>query len=163
LPRPKPAAKSPPVQAAASPPAQTPLIPSPVPAGTSTIHYESRIAIIEAWQYGGSVRSAPDFIDRNWVGFDERPILRVPLPARPDGEPAICRIGDYVVRQVVTLASGVPPEEKLEVWQQAEFERLFIPKRPGAERHGKQVDADADRPDDRSGPLEGDPEQPAAA
>jgi hypothetical protein len=96
---------------------------------TAHIAYTSRIEVIEAFQYDGNLRDAPDFIDRNWVGWDTTPILRVPRPSNPDGEPAVCRIGDYVVRQSVTLLAGVPAEERLEVWPKADFERLFIPKR----------------------------------
>jgi len=99
------------------------------PTPTAHVAYTSRIEVIEAFQYDGSLKSAPDFIDRNWVGWDGTPILRVPHPARPEGPPAVCHPGDYVVRQSVTLAPNVPAEERLEVWPKADFERLFIPKR----------------------------------
>ena len=38
-----------------------------------------------------------------------------------------CRIGDYVVRQNVTLVDGLEPEESLDVWPKDDFERLFLP------------------------------------
>jgi hypothetical protein len=49
----------------------------------------------------------------------------VPNPAN-ELEPVICRVG--IVRQRITLAEGIEPEEKLEVWKQADFERVFIPR-----------------------------------
>jgi hypothetical protein len=84
---------------------------------------------MDAWQYAGTLADAPYFVDRNWAGFDDGPALRVPHYARPDGEPVICRVGDYVVRQEVTLAEGLPSSERVEVWPKEEFERLFIPSR----------------------------------
>lgn len=93
------------------------------------VTYQSRIRVMDAWQYAGSLRDAPGFVDRNWAGFDEAPVLRVPHYARPDGDPVICRVLDYVVRQEVRLADGMPSMERIEVWPREEFERLFIPQR----------------------------------
>lgn len=96
--------------------------------------YESRISVLEAWQYPGSVAQAPPFIDRNWIGYhtgDEhhpaQPCLYIPSPTRPGGV-AIVYVGDYVVRQLTTLIDGLDPDETVEVWPKDDFERLFIPK-----------------------------------
>ena len=91
----------------------------------AVVTYESRIAIDEAWQYRrpcqspGVRRSQLDRLRQ------PAPILRVPNPAN-ELEPVICRVG--IVRQRITLAEGIEPEEKLEVWKQADFERVFIPR-----------------------------------
>lgn len=104
-----------------------PLIPA------AGLHYESRIVIVDAWQYPGSLKNAPDWIDRNWVGYGDYdelreikpgPCLRVPLQS---GITAIVRIGDYVATQEVKLAEGVT-DIRLEAWQRDQFEKLFIPK-----------------------------------
>jgi hypothetical protein len=53
------------------------------------------------------------------------PALRVPTPG-PYAE-KLCRKDDYVVRQRVTLAVGVPAETQIDVWSKDEFERFFLP------------------------------------
>jgi hypothetical protein len=112
---------------------------SPMP---PTVTYRSRISVVEAWRYPGQLAQAPDFIDRGWTawadsdfnGSPSGPALRVPVsqslsgPTPPDGT-KLCRVGDYVVRQMVTLVDGLEPEESLDVWQKEAFERLFIPKK----------------------------------
>jgi len=104
------------------------------------VTYRSRIAVVEAWRYPGSLTQAPPFIDRSWaayvhddelLGLPAGPALRVPVPhstISPAHEGVkICRKGDYVVRQNVTIADGVDPEEVVDVWPKADFEKLFIP------------------------------------
>ena len=115
-----------------------PVISAPPPPPTVT--YRSRIAVVEAWRYPGQLAQAPDFIDRAWTAWAEAdlygrsagPALRVPVtrslsgPVPADGA-KLCRIGDYVVRQMVTLVDGLEPEEALDVWPKEDFERLFMP------------------------------------
>jgi hypothetical protein len=105
-----------------------------------TVTYRSRIAVVEAWRYPGQLAEAPTFIDRAWTAWAEAdlygatagPALRVPVtrslsgPVPLDGF-KLCRIGDYVVRQMVTLVDGFEPEEALDVWPKDDFERLFMP------------------------------------
>jgi hypothetical protein len=95
--------------------------------------YESRIRILDAWQYPGSLVVAPEWVDRNWAAWGDHdpvraiepgPCLRVPLTT---GVNAICRVGDYVTRQTVTLVPGIRPDVRLEVWDREHFEKLFIP------------------------------------
>jgi hypothetical protein len=104
------------------------------------ITYRSRISVVEAWRYPGQLAKAPDFIDRSWTAWADSdlygrpagPALRVPVarsisgPVPPDGT-KLCRIGDYVVRQNVTLVEGLDPELTLDVWPKDDFERLFMP------------------------------------
>jgi len=105
--------------------------PDPAPAH---FRYESRIVIVDAWQYPGHLKDAPDWVDRNWAAYfdswdpirklEPGPALRVPSSL---GQERICRAGDYVAQQEVRLATGVPPEIRLEVWEKEQFQRLFIP------------------------------------
>jgi hypothetical protein len=149
-------------------------VPAMPPANpTRAVTYQSRIRVIDAWQYGGNLKDAPDFVDRNWAGWDDTPILRVPHYARPDGEPVICRVMDYVVRQEVKLAEGMPTMERVEVWPKEEFERLFIPHRINGEDPAKASGPKAPSPmqsmqgvnlkellDDLAQPSERSPEEP---
>lgn len=102
----------------------------------STVRYESRIRILEAWPYRGSVASAPAFVDRNWIGFaDYDPVRQIepgPCLRVPSGHDVvtICRPGDYIVRQETLLQPGVPSHETLEVWPGDQFQRLFIVSSP---------------------------------
>lgn len=96
--------------------------------------YESRIRVLDAWQYHGNVpHDAPGWIDRNWIGWadvdtvrnvEAGPCLRVPLLT---GDIAVCRVGDYVARQEVLMLAEFPGDIRLEVWPQAQFEKLFLP------------------------------------
>jgi hypothetical protein len=94
--------------------------------------YEGRIRILEAYQYPGAVHHAPGWIDRNWVAFadwdpvrniEAGPALRVPT-AR--GDTALARLGDYVVKQEVILAVGIPADVQIDVWPKDQFEKYFI-------------------------------------
>lgn len=112
--------------------------PTPTPQLTT---YRSRIAVVEAWRYPGSLKEAPEFVDRSWAAYvneDEilnkpaGPALRVPVPRSaispsPADGVKICRVGDYMVLQKVTLAEEIEPEQTLDVWPKEEFEKLFIP------------------------------------
>ena len=97
------------------------------------IRYEGRIKIVDAWQYPGTLRGAPPYVDRNWVGWGDYdpmrqiepgPALRVPMLG---GDIVMCRPGDYVVTQEVRIIADEPGELKVEVWEQQQFERLFLP------------------------------------
>lgn len=108
------------------------------PDGSPLVQYEHRIRVLEAFQYPGSYTGAPAWISRDWLvygDYDERrkipagPALQVPSPRHPTGT-ALCRKGDYIVKQEIILATGLDPEERVEVWERDEFERLFIPAPP---------------------------------
>jgi len=99
--------------------------------------YESRIRILDAWQYTGSVATAPAYVDRNWIGYaddrdvarnlDPGPCLRVPLTPDPDERTVtICRVGDYVVHEEIVGDDG-RLNERVEVWEKNQFRRLFLP------------------------------------
>lgn len=107
--------------------------------------YESRIRIVEAWQYHGQLAEAPPYVDRGWAAWgdwdEERkiepgPALRVPMEHGRETE-KMCRKGDYVVRQEVTIALGVEPDVRVEVWQKEEFEKFFLPTRTSPENPGQ--------------------------
>jgi hypothetical protein len=94
------------------------------------VRYQSRIEVLEAYRYPGNLLVAPDWIDRNWIGFADAdpvrelpagPILRVPQ----DGGEVLCRVGDYVVRQ--NVRGDASSRIRTEVWAAHEFERIFIP------------------------------------
>jgi hypothetical protein len=96
------------------------------------LRYESRIEILDAFQYPGNVAKAPVWVDRNWIGWadmdDTRgipagPCLRVPTFR---GDVVLCRPGDYVCRQSVKITDD-SHEIRLEVWTREQFERLFLP------------------------------------
>lgn len=96
------------------------------------VTYESRIRIMDAWQYNRDLTTAPEWVDRNWVGWgdhdqlrgiDAGPCLRVPDPKDPNAV-ILCRIGDYLARQEVVLGAGSFVE--IEVWEREQFQRLFM-------------------------------------
>jgi hypothetical protein len=115
---------------------------APVSASSAspTVTYRSRISVVEAWRYPGQLANAPDFIDRGWTAWADTdlygspagPALKVPVtrslsgPTPPDNY-KMARVGDYVVRQMVTLVDGLDAEESLDVWPKEAFERLFMP------------------------------------
>lgn len=106
------------------------------PAGGGNVRYESRIRVLEAFQYRGTMKDAPDWVDRNWAGYGDwdplrnipaGPALRVPDRHGGDGAVVLARPGDYVVRQEIVLAHGIPPDVAIEVWAKETFEKTFIP------------------------------------
>ena len=106
-------------------------------AGGAT-RFESRIRILDAWKYSGSVATAPAYVDRNWIGYaseydrlrqiEPGPCLRVPLTPDPNERViTVCRVGDYVVHEEIVGDDG-GLSERIEVWEHNQFERLFLPK-----------------------------------
>jgi hypothetical protein len=96
--------------------------------------YESRITIIEAWQYPGPMKDAPEWVDKNWIGWagDDQlrgipagGCLRVPLHGR-DGDVVLCRIGDYVTQQDVKIDDRTS-DLRIDVWPREHFQKMFIP------------------------------------
>ncbi len=122
----------------------------PVDQAKTTTTYESRIQIRDAFQYPGNLKGAPAWVDRNWIGWSQDedtlrgiepgPCLRVPLPS---GDIGICRIGDFVCRQSVTLVPGSPPDERIEVWPQESFVKMFVPSGPVSAAPGPVIDHEA--------------------
>jgi hypothetical protein len=121
-------------------------MPTPPPTTIANVSYESRITIVEAFRYNGSLRDAPMWVNRNWLShgdydplrkIEPGPALRVPLP----GGTVLARIGDYVVIQSVLLSPGLEPEKRLEVWPAETFQKLFVPKpnKPLPSRPGGRI------------------------
>jgi len=117
----------------ATPPPEEPkpFKPSPYVKPSTPVRYESRIEVLEAFRYPGSLLNAPDWVDRNWVAWADTdevtkqpagPALRVPME---NGGQVLCRVGDYIVKQNVRGDTG--SRVKTEVWAGAEFERIFVP------------------------------------
>lgn len=114
----------------ASPPRHEPPMPSPPPPGPKVVRYEQRIRVLEAYRYDGRTAEAPEWIDRNWVVWDNGDDERRPGPALAvPGQKHQCRVGDYIVRQAVRM-SAETEDVSVEVWRADEFERLFIPLPP---------------------------------
>jgi hypothetical protein len=124
------------LSAASGPVIEGEIIAASRPGGA--VRYESRIRILDAWQYRGAVHTAPDYVDRNWIGYasdydairqiDPGPCLRVPLTSDPSERVVtICRLGDYVVHEEIVGDDG-RLSEKVEVWEKGQFQRLFLPK-----------------------------------
>lgn len=97
--------------------------------------YTSRIEIMDAWQYTGLVGDAPEWVDRNWVGYADQPDLIRDIPPGPclrvptyRGDVVVTRPGDYIVQQTMKStdkdASG--DQLRMEVWGREDFERLFV-------------------------------------
>lgn len=115
------------------------IIAASKPGGTP--RYESRIRILDAWQYSGAVATAPAYVDRNWIGYageydrirqiEPGPCLRVPLTSDPDERTVtICRVGDYVVHEEIVGDDGAL-SERIEVWEKGQFQKLFLPRAMG--------------------------------
>jgi hypothetical protein len=110
----------------------------PSPSAQQHLTYESRITIVDAWQYTGTLVNAPAWVDRNWAAYasdydpvrllEPGPALRV--PTQYSSQDKLCRIGDYVARQEVRLLASQPGEIRVEVWEGEQFERLFLPVDP---------------------------------
>lgn len=101
---------------------------------TTQSRFVSRIHVVDAWRYPGSLRDRPAFVDPSWTAWadiDEvnklpaGPALRVPVPSHPEGK--IARVGDYVVLQTITRSGRrVPSDPVIDVWTGADFEKLFM-------------------------------------
>jgi hypothetical protein len=117
---------------------QVPMAVRDAVAAAPVHRYEQRIRVIEAYRFDGNVRVAPGWIDRNWIAYAD-PVYEGGALLKPGGaalnvptskgRDEVARIGDYVVKQEVTLVAGVV-DEQLEVWPAHEFERVFIPVAP---------------------------------
>lgn len=109
------------------------LIP-PTKPNPHAVRYEARITIVDAYQYSGALKDAPDWVDRNWAAYADNfdplrqlepgPALRVPTYR---GDTVLCRVGDYVARQEVKITADQPGEIKIEVWEKEQFQRIFMP------------------------------------
>lgn len=122
---------------------ETALKALPDPSGKDEIvKWAARIEVLQAYKFDGVLHSAPKWIDRNWLAWDEGsftegaqrdagPALNV---SRADGSHVgMVRKGDYVCRQNTTVDDPNAPgglrmlPDHLAVIPAAEFERLFRP------------------------------------
>lgn len=91
------------------------------------LRYEPRVSIVSAYRFQGQVHLAPTWVDRNWIGYDDGPVLRV---CTPDGVDIGCaKVGDWIVSQDVKVdkpGGGFEVEhQKTVVISQSEFSRLY--------------------------------------
>jgi hypothetical protein len=121
-----------------------------LPDDPSRIRWTSRISILEAYQYNGSFKNAPPWIQRTWLAYGDAdllrqippgPCLRVPLPTaahggypNDDGGYVLCRIGDFVCRQQMDFEDGRAPHIRTEVWAKEQFLKNFMPEAKPAPR-----------------------------
>lgn len=114
----------------ALPAPETPL-PPPVPATPkrktpaarkpAAMQYVSRIQVTEAYRFDGQVAKAPEWISREWHGYDDGVVLMVP-------NVGMARVGDYIVQQEVLMDHEGDTESKLAIYTPDEFERMFLPR-----------------------------------
>lgn len=103
------------------------LDPATLPVGTE-VQYEPRVSIVTAYRFNGQVAKAPDYIDRNWISYNDGPTLTV---MDGDVEIGLCKVGDWICRQDVTIDDASEPEGKrvvkgkLAVISSDEFDRLY--------------------------------------
>jgi hypothetical protein len=101
--------------------------------------WTSRISILEAYQYNGSFKDAPHWVNRTWLAYGDAdilrgipagPCLRVPLPSAVNtGEEGavLCRVGDFICRQQMDFEDGRAPHIRTEVWAKDQFLKNFMP------------------------------------
>lgn len=101
--------------------------------------YVQRISVVSAYHFDGHVQTAPAWVDRNWLAWndlarDERGTgIVLELPGV-----GICRVGDYIVQQDVLIDGLGTRVAQLAVYDRDEFERMFLPVSqadPGVRQH----------------------------
>jgi len=109
------------------------------PDDPSRTRWTSRISILEAYQYNGSFKDAPHWVNRTWLAYGDAdilrgipagPCLRVPLPAAVntgDEGAVLCRVGDFICRQQMDFEDGRAPHIRTEVWARDQFLKNFMP------------------------------------
>jgi hypothetical protein len=92
------------------------------------VSYVQRVTVTEAYQFNGRVQSAPEFVDRNWLSFDEvsKEETGVGIVLELPGI-GICRIGDYIVRQSVLMDDTGYSIDRVAVYSKDNFEKMFLP------------------------------------
>ena len=96
--------------------------------GSEGMKYVQRVTVSEAYCFTGRVQTAPAWIDRNWLSYDEAAkdetgvgiVLDVPGVG-------ICRIGDYIVQQRVLMDGTGYTMERVAVYSRDDFEAMFLP------------------------------------
>ena len=109
-------------------PAARPTVPVVAPPSPSpSTQYVQRVTVTDAYRYDGRVQTAPAFIDRNWLSYDDNArhevghgtVLAVPGLG-------IVRVGDWIARTQVLDDGGATSVERLQIYPAGEFERLFM-------------------------------------
>lgn len=87
--------------------------------------YTSRIAIGTAYRFDGQLRSAPEWVDRNWLSYDQGPALAIP-------DVGSLKQGQWLVVQNVMEDDGVVAWQELKIYDDHTFRNLFMPVRKAA-------------------------------
>ena len=92
------------------------------------VKYVQRVTVAEAYQFNGRVQSAPLWVDRNWLSFDEaaKDETGVGIVLDLPGV-GICRIGDYIVQQKVLMDDTGYTIDRVAVYSKDDFEKMFLP------------------------------------
>jgi len=89
-------------------------------ASSEATRYRSRVTIGAAWQYDGRLHSAPLWIDRNWLAYDEGPALSIP-------DVGLVRKDQWLVMQDVLNDDESVAFSELKIYDDGVFRSLFMP------------------------------------
>jgi hypothetical protein len=96
-----------------------------------TAKYVQRIDVLEAFQYVGTLKDAPPWIDRNWTsyaGYDEV-TKEEPGPALKVPGLGLCRKNWFIVQQAVRLDEAGTQDVRLAIYRPDDFYKWFLPLR----------------------------------
>jgi len=104
-----------------------PIAPAYVPPPGVT--YRQRIQVLEPFRYPGHLKTAPTWVDRNWIvyfTYDEANPNRAPGPGLRVPGVGDVHAGDFLVMQKVAL-DDTEYDVRMAVYTPEEFFRWFIP------------------------------------
>ena len=82
--------------------------------------------VLDAYQFTGRIHDAPEWVDRNWIGQNDKAKEETGTPLVVDVPGiGVCRVGDYIVLQDV-LQEDHSRQSRVEIYKRDDFERLFI-------------------------------------
>lgn len=87
---------------------------------TPAAQWQTRVRVSAAYQFTGRAHSAPAWVDRNWIGYDDGPALLVP-------DVGTVRVSQWLVAQSVLNADGSSAWEELKVYDDNTFRSLYMP------------------------------------
>jgi hypothetical protein len=87
--------------------------------------YRSRVSVSTAYRYDGAVRSAPEFIDRNWMAYDNGgPALNIP-------NVGLLHVGEWLVIQDILDDDGSIALTEFKIYDDDTFHGMFMPASAG--------------------------------
>lgn len=87
------------------------------PPAKSRLTFKARVKIVDAYHYRGPLTGAPDWVDRNWIGYSDGPVLKL-----PDGR--IVRWGEWLVIESYEDAPEATPG--ITIYSDEIMRRLYI-------------------------------------